>query len=685
MTLKRLTIVLFLGFMLNVTPHLFAEIVFGSNVRVDDTELSTYEQYHPSIAVDANGNIYVAWEDWRNDNPDIYFTKSLDGGTSFEPNIRVDDTGSSASFQTYSSIAVDANGNIYVVWEDLGNFLDYDIYFAKSTDGGISFESNVRVNDDNSTVTFGAFPTIAVDINGNIYVVWQDRRNDGSSHIYFAKSTDGGIYFEPNIRVDDSSHSGQGKPSIAVDANGNIYVAWEDWRNDNPDIYFSKSTDEGASFEPNVRVDDTGSSTGMQNEPSVTVDTNGNIYVVWHDYRNNVSDIYFSKSTDGGTSFEPNLRINDHVGSQYQGKYNPSIAVDANGNIYVAWEDRRNSLFDNDIYSAVSTNGGVSFEANVQVDDTLDSGHARPSIAVDTNGNIYVAWEDWRNDNPDIYFAKGVMPNEPPILETIGDHAVDEGQLLEFAVNANDSNQDPLVYSANNLPPGADFNPDTKTFSWTPTYEQARVYPDVLFEVTDGDLTDWEYITITVNNVNFIEPTAYIDSITPNPALEGELVTLVGHGEDQCGEIVDYNWRSSIDGNLGNGSTLLISTLSIGTHTIFLKVKDNENTWSDEVNGQLIVEPGEKGAIYGKVFGRNRPWWKRWPKWLPLEAATVEVRGKRTGVARAVQTDENGNYRIENLPQDLYKIKASKDGYRTRNKSIFLKKDKQKKVIFRLK
>jgi hypothetical protein len=58
-----------------------------------------------------------------------------------------------------------------------------------------------------------------------------------------------------------------------------------------------------------------------------------------------------------------------------------------------------------------------------------------------------------------------------------------------------------LTYSASNLPQGASFTPATRTFSWTPTNDQAGVYPNVRFQVSDGSLTDSENITITVNNV----------------------------------------------------------------------------------------------------------------------------------------------------------------------------------------
>jgi hypothetical protein len=72
-----------------------------------------------------------------------------------------------------------------------------------------------------------------------------------------------------------------------------------------------------------------------------------------------------------------------------------------------------------------------------------------------------------------------------------------EGQPLEFTISATDPDGDPLTFVAYNLPEGASFDAITGTFSWTPRYDQAGVYV-VRFEVSDGELSDFEDVTITV-------------------------------------------------------------------------------------------------------------------------------------------------------------------------------------------
>jgi hypothetical protein len=196
---------------------------------------------------------------------------------------------------------------------------------------------------------------------------------------------------------------------------------------------------------------------------------------------------------------------------------------------------------------------------------------------------------------PKLHIEYSSDRNRAPALEPVGDKSTDEGNLLQFAVSASDPDGDPLTYSISNLPEGANFA--GQSFSWTPDYHQAGVYEGVHFQVSDGELTDLQDITIVVNNVNLI-PTAVIDSINPNPeAIEGELVSFSGHGEDSDGLVVAYDWNSNIDGSLSNSSSFSTSTMSAGIHTISFKVEDNDDAWSEEVETLLTIVSASPPAI----------------------------------------------------------------------------------------
>lgn len=100
--------------------------------------------------------------------------------------------------------------------------------------------------------------------------------------------------------------------------------------------------------------------------------------------------------------------------------------------------------------------------------------------------------------------------NQSPVLNPIGNQTVDEGTALQFTVSGTDPDSDSLTYSVSNLPPGASFSPSSGVFSWTPDYSQAGTYPNIVFTVSDGNISASKAITITVRNVS---PEALVDQL----------------------------------------------------------------------------------------------------------------------------------------------------------------------------
>ncbi|MEZ5335615.1 MAG: PGF-pre-PGF domain-containing protein [Methanolobus sp.] len=84
-------------------------------------------------------------------------------------------------------------------------------------------------------------------------------------------------------------------------------------------------------------------------------------------------------------------------------------------------------------------------------------------------------------------------------------------------------------------------------------------------------------------------PTANIVSISPNPVTEGTTVFFSGEGDDTDGTISNWKWESSIDGNLSSSESFSTSDLSVGAHTIYFSVSDDDNEWSEEVSRTLTI------------------------------------------------------------------------------------------------
>lgn len=90
-------------------------------------------------------------------------------------------------------------------------------------------------------------------------------------------------------------------------------------------------------------------------------------------------------------------------------------------------------------------------------------------------------------------------------------------------------------------------------------------------------------------------PIPTIHTVYPHPAvLDQDTVTFRGSAvdNDEGGEaIAQYVWRSDLDGVLNTQATftLTASSLTLGTHDVYLKAKDDEGVWSKEISTTLTI------------------------------------------------------------------------------------------------
>jgi hypothetical protein len=122
-----------------------------------------------------------------------------------------------------------------------------------------------------------------------------------------------------------------GDPSIAVEPNGAIDVVFD--ANSTTDMLalFTRSTDGGATFSTPLTLAKGGASV-----PVVSLDSCGGIDVAWAGN----TDIFFSRSTDGAT-FAPPTNLSNAATSEFD----PLIGTDSNGSAYVVWENSSNVFF----------------------------------------------------------------------------------------------------------------------------------------------------------------------------------------------------------------------------------------------------------------------------------------------------------------------------------------------------
>jgi hypothetical protein len=178
------------------------------------------------------------------------------------------------------------------------------------------------------------------------------------------------------------------------------------------------------------------------------------------------------------------------------------------------------------------------------------------------------------------------LPNNPPVLAAIGQKTVAEAANLSFTISASDADSDTLSYSATTLPAGATFNPQTRLFSWTPTYSQSGTY-NVTFEVSDGrGGVDSETVTITVTNTN----RAPVANAGPDQTitLPAGATLSAASSFDPDGNRLFFTW-SKVSGPSASMSTPNATTTSVaftgnsGTYVFQVRVSDGSLSSVDQV------------------------------------------------------------------------------------------------------
>ena len=77
----------------------------------------------------------------------------------------------------------------------------------------------------------------------------------GEVRVVADKLVDAGSSFEPQRNLMGQTYALDGGGSVAADKNGNVYVVWRDNRNGGLDLFLRRSTNNGSSFGAETRID----------------------------------------------------------------------------------------------------------------------------------------------------------------------------------------------------------------------------------------------------------------------------------------------------------------------------------------------------------------------------------------------------------------------------------------------
>ena len=173
-------------------------------------------------------------------------------------------------------------------------------------------------------------------------------------------------------------------PSIAVDSSKDPHISWYEQTMTDYEIGYKRSTDGGNTWGSLTRLT---YSSGDSRYPQLAVDTTGNPHALWNDDSTGNKEIYYKKSTNGGT----NWGITKRISWATRDSEDQALAVDSNNNPYIIWADQGSGPFE--IYFRESTNGGGSWSALKRITWNLVTS-LDPDIAIGPSNSVHIVWRD---------------------------------------------------------------------------------------------------------------------------------------------------------------------------------------------------------------------------------------------------------------------------------------------------
>jgi hypothetical protein len=382
---------------------------------------SVYGQIEASSEYDVN----IVWQDSVRSstgrNYDIFYKRSSDAGISFGKEINLSNNN---GFSEHPQLATSGN-YVYVVWADNSFSANREILFARSTDGGITFDDPKNLSNDNGD----SHNQEIFAIEDNVYVVWLDKEdtNEGentSGRILLKSSIDGGSSYGQTLDLGGDSNANDSSFPKVTAYNNHVYVIWNveqatgkslseearDKNNKTNGLYFVKSTDRAVSFGAPDKLTHPDQEFG---EAQIAA-SGQDVYVVWGGSDlNQISDVFFMKSINNGDTFLEPIAITDN--NNKSNNFNPSnveISVDKIGNdnnLYVAWQSIIPSVGQNnkeEILFKMSSDKGNTFGSTLNLSNNQDISEC-PSLTI-YGGKTYVVWEDLSPGNHEILFTKSI-------------------------------------------------------------------------------------------------------------------------------------------------------------------------------------------------------------------------------------------------------------------------------------
>ena len=246
----------------------------------------------PVLAV-SGPYLHVVWLDGRYGDYGIFYKRAPTYGGTWEADRRL----SSAPGSSESPAVAASGANVYAVWMDLRNY-KWDIFYKKSQDNGLNWGAETKLS---LGAGWSMAPTIAA-AGSAVSVAWVDNR-DGNKEIYYLRSTNGGVSWSTETRMTNNAAVST-SPSITAVASY-VHLVWIDERDGNKEVYYQRSLNGGSSWATAVRLTNNSADAWTPRVSS----SGALVHIVWDDTRYNNEEIFYKLSTNYGQTWGTDTRL----------------------------------------------------------------------------------------------------------------------------------------------------------------------------------------------------------------------------------------------------------------------------------------------------------------------------------------------------------------------------------------
>ncbi len=370
----------------------YAQVAIGESTQASATERNNARL----IVEDTNGNLHIVYYD-----NGVFYSFSDDSGSNWTEPTLVDGTGRNPS------LAIDTDNILHLVYK-LGGINAYDI--VHRTYSNTTWSEIDYVYHDTNYIAAVSRPVLAIDSENNLHCVWQKAgyMSTPNSEIWYNKYISGSDWETP-VNISNSFGASE-YPTLTIDNDNNVFAFWkdsgEDINNDKMVLYRKFTIGTGWDVDYTNISNTTGNGSYATMDPCAVTDSNGDIHLVWKDSESGNREILYKKCTAGIWDIN-----HTNISNTAEASAHPSISTDSQGNLYVFWAEKIGGVYYEIAYKKydIALNTWSNF-INISNSTSVESEY--PNTPTHINNTISVVWTEG-DISPFlvIYWGEGLLLN----------------------------------------------------------------------------------------------------------------------------------------------------------------------------------------------------------------------------------------------------------------------------------